>query len=193
VGIEDNEWVSVASVAELRSWLEDHHTQPESAWLVTWKKSAAQEKHVSYEDLVRELLCFGWIDSKAMTVDDERSRILIAPRRAKSGWSRPNKIRVAELIESGRMQPAGLAVIEAAQASGSWTALDDVENLVEPPDLQAALDATPAARQYWDAFSRSAKRGILEWISTAKRDETRRKRVQETVELAAENRRAHSA
>ena len=191
--MEDYEHVEVTSIAEVRQWLHDHHDQAQSVWLVTWKKKAAPLKHVGYDDIVRELLCFGWIDSKVMTVDAERTKMIIAPRRARSGWSRSNKLRVAELEAAGRIEPPGRAVIEAAKASGSWTALDDVENLTEPDDLRAALDANPAARQHWDAFPRSAKRAILEWLTNAKRRETRTKRIHETVTLAADNIRAHQA
>jgi uncharacterized protein YdeI (YjbR/CyaY-like superfamily) len=103
--------VEVTSVDELRAWLAEHHNTLERAWLITWKKGDPN-RHVSYEQLVRQLLCFGWIDSTARRVDDERSGLLIARRRPKSGWSRPNKLRVAELIEAGLMQPAGQAAID---------------------------------------------------------------------------------
>ncbi|HEX8528602.1 MAG TPA: YdeI/OmpD-associated family protein, partial [Cytophagales bacterium] len=98
---------------------------------------------------------------------------------------------VEALLAAGRMAPAGLAVIEAAKKSGTWTALDEVENLTLPPDLEAALRANPAAMQYFEAFPRSVKRGILEWLLNAKKPETRRKRIEETVTLAAQNRRAN--
>jgi len=114
-----------------------------------------------------------------------------SPRKPRSGWSRPNKERVERLLAAGLVTPAGLAVIEAAKADGSWTKLDEVEELVEPDDLAAALDAAPAARASWDAFPRSAKRGILEWIAQAKRAETRAARVEQTVSEAREGRRAN--
>ena len=117
-------------------------TRLDRAWLITWKKGDP-DRHVSYEELVRQLLCFGWIDSTARRVDEERSGLLIARRRPKSGWSRPNKIRVAELIEAGLMQPAGQAAIDQAKESGAWTALDDIENLVEPADLCARPGREP--------------------------------------------------
>lgn len=185
------EEVEVSSASELRTWLEAHHAQPDGVWLVTWKKAYA-ERYVGYEALVRELLCFGWIDGVARGVDEQRSSLYVAPRRARSAWSRPNKQRVAELIEAGLMRPPGLTVLEVAQLSGTWSALDDVENLVEPDDLRAALDARPAARQHWDAFPRSARRAVLEWVGSAKRPDTRERRIAETVELAAENIRARA-
>jgi len=132
-----------------------------------------------------------WVDSLPRTVDDERSRLLVTPRKPGSGWSRINKERVERMTASGLMAPAGLAVAEAARADGSWSALDAVEDLIEPDDLRAALDADPAARANRDAFPRSARRGILEWISTAKRPETRARRIAETATLAARNARAN--
>lgn len=182
--------VEVTSADELRAWLAAHHADSPGVWLVTYKKAVA-DRYVPYEDVVRVALCFGWIDGQGRGVDERRTSLLLTPRRPRSGWSRPNKRRVAELTADGLMEPAGLAVVEAAKASGTWTALDDVEDLVEPPELAAALDAEPAARTNWDAFPRSVRRATLEWISTAKRPATVAQRVRETVELAAENRRAN--
>ncbi len=140
---------------------------------------------------MEEALCFGWIDSTARTLDDERTMQWFAPRKPRSGWSTPNKERVARLITTGLLAPAGLAKIDAAKQDGSWSALDAVEALEVPPDLGAALAANPAAQQHWDAFPRSVKRGILAWIATARRPETRARRVAETARLAADNIRAH--
>jgi uncharacterized protein YdeI (YjbR/CyaY-like superfamily) len=104
--------------------------------------------------------------------------------------SRVNKDRIDRLTAEGRMAPAGLAAVAAAQASGTWTALDEVEAGVEPDDVQAALDASPAARATWDGYPPSARKLALTWISTAKRPDTRARRVAETVTAAAEGRRA---
>ena len=180
------EQVEVTSAAELRQWLEANHATSPGIWLVSYKK-AAGDRYLSYEDLVCEALCWGWIDSKARSLDDLRSQLLLTPRKPASKWSRPNKIRIAQLEAAGRMASPGRAVVEAAKASGTWTALDDVENLVEPAELTAALDAKPEARRNWDAFPRSARRATLEWLAAAKRPETRDRRVAEVVELAAQN------
>ena len=107
------------------------------------------------------------------------------------GWSRVNKQHLEELYAAGRMLPAGIAADDRARADGSWTRLDEVETLREPDDLRAALDAVPAARGAWDGFPRSARRAILEWISSAKREPTRARRVAETVSEAAAGRRAN--
>jgi len=157
---------------------------------VTFKK-AAGERHVPYDDLVEEAMCFGWVDSVQRRVDDERSRLLMTPRKPKSNWARTNKARVAKLTAAGLMAPAGLAAVEVAKANGTWSALDDVENLIEPADLKRALDADATARGEWDGFPPSARRGILEWILNAKRPQTREARIRETVKQAARGVRAN--
>jgi uncharacterized protein YdeI (YjbR/CyaY-like superfamily) len=175
---------------EWRAWLEENHTRGEGVWLITYKKATGMPR-LEYDEAVEEALCFGWVDSKPNKLDDERSLLWFAPRKAGTGWSKPNKDRVAKLIAAGLIAPAGLAKIEAAKADGSWNALDAVEALEIPADLDQALAANPPARQYWDAFPRSVKRGILEWIANAKQPETRARRIEETVRLAAENVRAN--
>jgi uncharacterized protein YdeI (YjbR/CyaY-like superfamily) len=182
--------VEVASREAWRAWLAAHHADASGVWLVTWKKAADPGRYVPYDAVVEEALCFGWVDSRARGVDEARSSLLVTPRRAGSGWSRSNKERIARLLAAGLMEEAGRAAVEGARADGSWSALDDIENLVEPPDLRAALDADPAARPHWDAFPRSARRAILGWIAAAKRPETRSRRIAETARLAAENVRA---
>jgi uncharacterized protein YdeI (YjbR/CyaY-like superfamily) len=188
--VADHDQVTFASRAAWRSWLAEHHADEPGVWAVTYKQ-ASGKPYVPYGDLRDEALCFGWIDSLRRSVDDERTRLLMTPRKPKSGWSKVNKARIEELRAAGLMTPAGEAAIETAKANGAWTKLDEVEQGIEPDDLRAALDADPDARRHWDAFPRSAKRGILEWISNAKRPETREKRVRETATLAAENVRAN--
>ena len=176
--------------AEWHAWLEENHTRGGGVWLITYKKATGMPR-MEYDEAVEEALCFGWVDSKPNKLDDERSLLWFAPRKPGTGWSKPNKERVARLIAAGLMAPAGLAKVEAAQADGSWNALDAVEALELPADLEQALTVDPAAQRYWDAFPRSVKRGILEWIASAKTSSTRARRVDETVRLAAENRRAN--
>ena len=183
--------VDVPDRAAWRAWLEEHHPEPDGVWVLMRKQATGDAGRLRYEEAVEEALCFGWVDSRAGKLDAARYLQFFSPRRAGSGWSRPNKERVARLRAAGLMAPAGEAAVAAAQADGSWTALDDVEDLVEPGELTAALDAAPRARAEWDAFPRSAKRGILEWIASAKRPETRARRVAETAELAAQGVRAN--
>jgi uncharacterized protein YdeI (YjbR/CyaY-like superfamily) len=169
---------------EWRAWLAEHHASVSGIWAVTWRKDSGGPV-VTYEDLVEEALCFGWVDSRGGRRPDGRTGLLLTPRRPTSAWSGPNKERVARLQAAGLMTAAGQAVVDAAKASGRWTALDAVERLEVPDDLGAAFEAHPGSRDHWEAFPRSARRAILEWISTAKRPETRAARVAETARQAA--------
>jgi uncharacterized protein YdeI (YjbR/CyaY-like superfamily) len=179
--------VLATSRAEWRAWLADNHVSAPGVWVVTYKKGSGKP-HLPYAEIVEEALCFGWIDSKSNTVDAERSKLLLTPRKAGSGWSRVNKERIERLVANGLMTPAGLAKIEAARADGSWTALDDIEAMVVPPDLDAALRADPAALAGWERFAPSVRKQLLGWVASAKRPETRVNRVAESVAGAREGR-----
>ena len=176
--------------SEWRNWLEMNHTRTNGIWLVSYKKETGKPRF-DYNDAVEEALCFGWIDSKPNKLDAERSLLWFAPRKPKTGWSKLNKERAEKAIATGLMTQSGLAKIEAAKLDGSWNILDAIEALEIPPDLEEALATYETARLNFDAFPRSAKRGILEWISIAKKPETRAKRIEETAKLAAENIRAN--
>jgi uncharacterized protein YdeI (YjbR/CyaY-like superfamily) len=187
--LDDAPLVQCETRAEWRAWLEANHATTRGAWLVTWRKAAGRPI-LDYEAAVEEALCFGWVDSTGGRVDELRGKLYFAQRKPRSGWARTNKARVERLIADGRMAPAGLAAIDRAKANGSWTMLDDIENLVVPDDLQAALDAAPPAAGNWAAFPPSARRMSLEWIRQARRPETRAARIAETAALAARNERA---
>ena len=173
-----------------RQWLIDNHARANGVYLVSWRRATGRAS-VPYEDAVEEALCVGWIDSSGRNIDDERSIQWFSPRRARSAWARSNKQRVERLTAAGLMLPAGLAVIEEAKRTGMWTLLDDVEDLVVPADLAAALAATPPARDNWDAFPPSARRAMLGWVVQAGRPETRAKRIGQIAEKAARNERAY--
>ena len=177
------------TVDEWRDWLAAHHDAEPRVWLVTWKKAAAKPI-LSYDDAVTEALAWGWVDSVGRRLDDERTMLRFTPRKPTSAWSGPNKLRVDRLLTEGRMQPAGQRMVDLARENGMWTILDDVERLVVPEDLAAEFDARPGAREAWDGFPRSVRRGVLEWIVQAKRPETRRTRILETAEKAARGERA---
>jgi uncharacterized protein YdeI (YjbR/CyaY-like superfamily) len=187
---DDAPLVQCENRAEWRAWLEANHATATGAWLVTWRRGAGHPV-LDYEDGVEEALCFGWIDSRGGRVDEQRSKLYYAPRKARSGWARTNKARVERLLAAGLMAPAGKAAIERAKANGSWTMLDDVENGVVPDDLRAALAAHPPAEEHWATFPPSARRVILEWVRQAARPETRAARIAETAERAARNERAN--
>jgi len=186
----DAEQIHPETVEEWRAWLEAHHDRPDGVWLVQWKAETGRPR-LSYEEAVLEALAYGWIDSTAGTIDDERSRLWFSPRRRRSGWSRPNKERIRLLESEGRMQPSGRRAIEQAMADGSWALLDSVEDLSVPDDLAVAFDRLPGARARWEAFPRSARRAILEWIAQARRPDTRARRVAETADAAARGERAN--
>ena len=188
--LDDAPLVQPADREEWHAWLEANHATARGVWLVSWRSSSGRTPF-PYEDAIEEALCFGWVDSRANRLDDERSMLWFAPRRARSGWSAPNKRRVEALLAAGAMADAGLAKIEAAKRDGSWSALDAVEALQIPPDLAAALAAHGEAAAHFEAFPRSVRRGILEWIGAAKKPETRAKRVAETARLAAQGERAN--
>jgi uncharacterized protein YdeI (YjbR/CyaY-like superfamily) len=173
-----------------RSWLATHHRDTDGAWVARWTKASGQTP-VEYDALVEEALCFGWIDGLLHSLGDGRQAHLMTPRRAGSGWSRSNKDRVERLIADGLMTDAGLAAIASAKADGSWSMQDAAEALIEPAELAAALDANPDARRQWDAFPRSPRRALIWWVMSAKRPETRARRVAHVVDEAAQGRRAN--
>jgi uncharacterized protein YdeI (YjbR/CyaY-like superfamily) len=174
----------------LRAWLLNHHMRAGGLWLVSYKKATGKPR-IDYDEVVEELLAFGWVDSKPNTVDEERSKLWIAPRKAGSGWSGVNKQRIEKLLAADLMHESGLAKIEAAKADGSWTRLDSATALGLPADLLKAFKAYPKAKGCFEAFPPSTRRAILEWISQAKTEATRNKRVEETARLAQENVRAN--
>jgi uncharacterized protein YdeI (YjbR/CyaY-like superfamily) len=188
VSIDDDERFQPASLDEWRAWLAANHDRSTGVWLVFRKVSAGGP--FSYAESVEQALCFGWVDSQAKGLDAEHTMQRFGPRRPGSGWARPNKERVERLLAAGQMAPAGLAVIEAAKADGSWTLLDTVEELIVPDDLAAAFDARPGSREHWEAFPRSPRRMMLVWLVEARRPETRAKRVAEIADRAAAGERA---
>jgi uncharacterized protein YdeI (YjbR/CyaY-like superfamily) len=144
---------------------------------------------LTYEDAIQEGLCFGWIDSVAQRLDADRYTIRFTPRKPGGTWAGSNKARVERLIAEGCMTPAGMAAIEAAKRDGSWNSINDVEDLVVPEDLAAALAADPSAEKNFHALSDSARKLALHWVVSAKRPETRAKRIAATVTASAEGRR----
>jgi uncharacterized protein YdeI (YjbR/CyaY-like superfamily) len=178
------------SIAEWRRWLTKHHADTDGVWLAGWKR-ASGETPLDYGRIVEEALCFGWIDGLVNTLDSGRQAQLLTPRRRGSAWSRSNKERVERLVADGRMTGAGMRVIEAAKADGSWSMQDAAEALIEPAELKAALDANAEARRQWDAFPKSPRRALIWWVMSAKRPETRARRVTTIVTEAAQGRRAN--
>jgi len=185
--------IHVASRDAWRAWLEREHANSSGVWVVTVKKSALApgDEYVSAVDVNEECLCFGWIDSKPARIDDRLTALLCTPRAPGSGWSKVNKDRLERLLAAGLVAAAGKQAIEQAKADGSWSKLDEIDALTIPDDLAAALAAHPPARTHFEDFPPSTRRGILEWISTAKTAPTRTERIDETARLAQQNRRAN--
>lgn len=185
---EDAERVEPASVEEWSGWLARHHADRSGVWLVGPRRAALRA--VDYDTAVVEALRYGWVDSVQRPLDEDRSMQWFAPRRPGSGWARSNKLRIERLEREGRLEPAGRAAVEAARANGAWSLFDEVDTLIVPDDLAAALAAHPGAREQFDAFPPSARRSILAWIVMAKRPTTRERRVREAAEKAARGERA---
>jgi len=171
---------------EWREWLQDNHDKKQSVWLIYFKKKS-NIPTVSYSDAVDEALCFGWIDSKSKPVDEEKFMQFFSKRKANSVWSKVNKEKIVRLTKEGLMTKAGFEIVETAKQNGCWTILDDAEALIIPADLEEEFQRRQNAKEYFLSLSRSDKRNILQWLTLAKRKETRQKRITEIAELAAQN------
>ncbi|PZU56366.1 MAG: hypothetical protein DI547_16805 [Sphingobium sp.] len=172
--------VEVASRDELRDWLAANHRQEASVWLVTWKRSVPA-KYLSRWVVLDELLCFGWIDGIRRKLDADRTMQLISPRQQQV-WTKTYKDRVARLERQGMMTDSGRKAVARSKRLGLWNASADIDALLVPDDLRAALDARPLAGEWFDAAAPSYRRNVLRWIKGAVRPETRATRIGELVE-----------
>lgn len=175
--------VEIHSAADLRAWLVTHHEQTESVWLVTWKK-APGSPYVSREEVLDELVAFGWIDGLRRKLDQDRTMQLISPRKQQA-WAANYKRRAERLEAEGRMHHAGRAAIAAAMAAGRWDETAEVDALIIPSDLDQAFGAHETAQQFFHAAAPSYRRNVLRWLHGAKRAETRACRIARIVELSA--------
>ena len=175
--------------AQWRSWLEANHRTARGVWLCSWR-SGSDRPVCSYPEAVEEAICFGWIDSTVNVLDADRALQLMTPRKPKGTWTRLNRQRVTAMEDAGLMTDAGRRAVEIARRNGSWTIYDAVEDLLEPRDLAAALDASEAARRHWDTFPPGARKQMLWWVISAARATTRRQRIATVVEHASAGRRA---
>ncbi len=185
--VTTDQQLHIANRNEWRTWLEANHAAAQEAWLVIYKKHTGKPG-LSLEEAVEEALCFGWIDGALRPIDEEKYALRYSPRKRGSIWSETNKRRVAKLIKQGRMTEAGLAKVKEAKANGEWRAAmlrEDTTNV--PADLDQALNANQQARRNFDRLAPSHKRQFIYWITSAKTDKTRQRRIQETVRLVAEN------
>ena len=180
---ENFEQIEITSSEELRAWLITHHTQEESVWLVTYKKTIPS-KYVSRWDVLDELICFGWIDGIRRKLDDEKTMQLISKRKVQH-WAKSYKERAAKLMEENRMHASGLQSIEDSKTNGLWHFMDDVDNLIIPDDLATELARLDNATEFFHSINDSSKRFVLRWIKLAKTEKTRMKRIQEIARLSA--------
>jgi uncharacterized protein YdeI (YjbR/CyaY-like superfamily) len=171
---------------EWRKWLQHNHYKKLSVWLIYYKKNS-NAPTVTYSEAVDEALCFGWIDSKSKPLDEHKYMQFFSRRKEKSVWSKVNKEKIERLTKEGLMTKSGFEIIEKAKQNGYWTILDEAEALIVPADLDKEFQKRPNAKQYFLRLSRSDKRNILQWLTLAKRQETRQKRITEIVELADQN------
>lgn len=173
-----------------RTWLQKNHLKEKGVWLVMFHKDS-KTSGVGYVDAVEEALCFGWIDSIKKKRDKDSSIQFFSKRKPKGTWSKSNRDRVKKLVKNGLMTPAGQAMIDLAKRTGTWVASIEVERSIIPSDLKHALDKKQKASKNFHAFPPSSKQIILRWILSAKKPETRHKRIHETVSLAEKNIRAN--
>ena len=169
-----------------RAWLQKHHASSTGIWLVYAKKHTGIPT-LTYEESVEEALCFGWIDSLRHPVDDKLWRMVFTPRKPKSAWSGPNRVRVAAMIKAGLMTEAGMKMVTLAKKTGTWEALQHVEQLQTPADLQKAIDANPKAKKHWPAYAPGLKKIFFYRLNSAKRAETRTRRIAAIVGIIARN------
>lgn len=173
------------SQADWRQWLEENHLSKQSVWLVFYTKSS-EKPSISWSEAVDEALCFGWIDSKKIKIDEEKSHQFFSKRKPQSTWSKINKEKVKNLIKKGLMTQAGLNSVEVAKQNGSWTILDTVEELLIPKDLEKAFKQHHGSKDYFQSLSKTIRKMMLTSLVLAKRPETRQKRIDEIAELAGQ-------
>ncbi len=167
-------------------WLLKNHDQYKGVYIIFYKLEL-NIPTMRWGDAVKVALCFGWIDSTVKSLGSGKRRQYFSPRNPKSNWSALNKKHVKELINKGLIQDSGYKMIELAKSIGTWTALDDVENGIIPKDLKEAFNKNKLAFSNYQTFSKSYKKGYLSWLFSAKRQETREKRILEIITLCEAN------
>ena len=173
----------VADRDQWRDWLSRHHKSEVGIWLIFYKKGTSKPT-IAYEDAVEEALCFGWIDSIVKKIDDEKYVRKFTPRKDKSGWSQLNKKRANKMIKQGRMTEAGMAKIKAAKKNGCWDQEARPQISFEvPPEFARALAQNKKAKDHFDRLAPTYRKHYIGWIITAKRPETRERRIAESIAL----------
>jgi uncharacterized protein YdeI (YjbR/CyaY-like superfamily) len=169
-----------------RVWLQENHRSKQAVWLVCYKKKA-NTPTVMWSDAVDEAICFGWIDSKRITIDNDKFMQFFTKRKPNGTWSKVNKEKIKQLTDKGLMTEAGFECIEKAKQNGSWTILDNVEALIIPKDLEEEFSSKTGSKDFFLSLSKSVRKSILQWIVLAKQPETRQKRISEMAEMASQH------
>jgi uncharacterized protein YdeI (YjbR/CyaY-like superfamily) len=173
------------SRTDWKNWLGKNHLSKQCIWLVFYNKNSEKDS-ISWSDAVDVALCFGWIDSKKQSIDKCSYRQFYSKRKSNSTWSKINKEKVRKLIKNGQMMPAGYKSIETAKQNGSWSILDEVEELIIPKDLETAFKNQVGSKDYFLGLSKSTRKAILQWVVLAKRLETRQNRIYQISALAVQ-------
>jgi uncharacterized protein YdeI (YjbR/CyaY-like superfamily) len=184
--MSEKELLYFKNAEEWRAWLHENHNKADRAYLIFYKVGSPYES-MRWEEAVQVALCYGWIDSTVKKLDDAKRQQLFTPRKNKSVWSKINKSYVEKLIADNLMHESGLAKIEIAKQNGSWNSLDHVEESIIPDDLQKAFDANKTAFENYNNFSFTYRKNYLYWLNHAKREETRKKRIEEIIKLCEAN------
>lgn len=163
-----------------RAWLEKNHAAVEEAWLVFFKKAAGKPT-LSYNDAVEEALCFGWIDGVKRALDAERYMHRFTPRKLASRWSALNKQRAERMLKAGLMAPAGERAIRRAKENGAWAAARVQKEFPMPPEFAARLARDKKAAAFFSSLAPSYQRAVCRWVGTAKREETKARRLDEAM------------
>ena len=171
---------------EWREWLHENHSNYSGVELIFYRVDSGFES-MRWEEAVQVALCYGWIDSTVRRLDDDKRKQVFGPRKDKSVWSKLNKTYIDKLIADGLMHESGLKKIEIAKQNGSWTSLDAVENHEIPDDLQLAFDSNPIAFTNYQNFSNTYRKSYLYWLNQAKREVTRKNRIEEIIRLCERN------
>jgi uncharacterized protein YdeI (YjbR/CyaY-like superfamily) len=178
--------VCVPDAGAWRTWLTEHHAQPDGVWLVLAKKGTTAPTSLRYDDALDEALCFGWIDGQVRGGSGGVYRQRFTPRRVRSPWSRRNVDHVGRLVADGRMHPAGLAEVERAKADGRWEAAYAGPATIDvPADLTSALAAEPAAQAMFEVLTSQNRYAVLYRLTGAKRPQTRARRLEQFVAMLA--------
>jgi len=184
--LEEKEQLYFKNAQEWREWLHENHHSSQGVYLVFYRVDSPFES-MRWEEAVQVALCYGWIDSTAKKLDEQRRRQMFTPRKEKSVWSKVNKTYVEKLTAENAMHESGLRIIKISKQNGSWESLDKVEALEFPADLELAFLRNKTAFDNFTNFSKTYKKSYLYWLNQAKRPETRQIRIAEIISLCERN------